>query len=286
MVLIHWIFLLSLSILWGASFYFTEKAFSFFSVEQIVFLRVFIAAIFIGLVVWIKKVSFKINIKLISVFVLLGLLNNVIPFLGFTYAQESITASLASLCNATTPIFTALLAHFFTKDEKLNLKTIVGIGLGFVGMFILLSPNRSFSFEYGVIIALFSAFSFAVAGILGKLLKEYNPLVSAFGMLSASTVSMILFFPQEIVQIQVNSLMELQDIVLLAVFSTAIAYMIYFRLLFKIGVVKLLLVTYLVPLSASFLGVFFLDEIITRSMIIGSFFIFISLWMVNHERTL
>lgn len=285
MRLYHWISLVSLSFLWGASFYFTEKALLYFSFEQITFLRIVIADFFIFCVLLIKKIPLRFSIKLLGIFILLGLFNNVIPFLGFTYAQESITASLASLCNATTPIFTVILAHFFTKDEKLTFKTALGILLGFIGMVILFNPSNTLSFEYGTFIALFSAFSFAVAGIFGKLLKGYDPLLSSFGMLSASSLILLLIFPTEIISIEFTSWIVWQDILFLAIFSTAIAYMIYFRLLFTIGAVKLLSVTYLVPISGILLGVWLLGETISYTMMIGAVFIFISLWIVNHERT-
>ena len=99
----NWILLIALSIVWGGSFYFVEKALVYFTYEQVVFFRVFFAALFIFIVLLIKRIKIIFDLKLWAMFFIMGVLNNVIPFLGITYAQESITASLASLFNATTP---------------------------------------------------------------------------------------------------------------------------------------------------------------------------------------
>ena len=168
----NWLLLITLSIVWGGSFYFIEKALIYFSFEQVVFFRVFFAALFILLVLFIKKIKIIFDIKLWFMFLVMGLLNNVIPFLAITYAQETITASLASLFNATTPIFTALLAHLLTKDEKLSLVKSSGILIGFVGMIVLLLPKGFGNFELAGVFAILGAISYAFAGVFGKKTKR------------------------------------------------------------------------------------------------------------------
>ncbi len=281
MSLKNWILLITLSIIWGSSFYFVEKTLIYFTFEQAVFFRVFFAAIFILIVLLIKKIKIILDLKLWGMFFLMGTLNNVIPFLGITYAQESITASLASLFNATTPIFIGVLAHFLTKDEKLSLSKSVGILIGFIGMVILLLPKGFGNFETAGIFAIIGAISYAFAGVFGKRLKDQNPIFNVFGMLTASSIIMYFIFFSSINSASVSSIYELKDLLLLAIVSTAIAYIIYFRLLFSVGAVKLLLVTYLIPISASVLGVFLLDEKFTFNMFLGTAVVFISLWLIN-----
>lgn len=281
MSLNNWILLLVLSIVWGGSFYFIEKALVYFTFEQIVFFRVFFASLFILIILFIKKIKIIFDLKLWIMFFIMGSLNNVIPFLGITYAQESITASLASLFNATTPIFTALLAHLLTKDEKLSVGKTIGILIGFIGMIILLLPQGLGNFELAGAFAIIAAISYAFAGVFGKRLKEYNPILNVFGMLSASSIIMYLIFFPSINTLEIKSFYEFKDLILLAIVSTSIAYIIYFRLLFSVGAVKLLLVTYLIPISASVLGIFLLDEEFTYNMIIGSGIIFVSLYLIN-----
>lgn len=277
----NWILLISLSIVWGGSFYFIEKALVFFSFEQVVFFRVFFAALFILLVLFIKKIKIIFDLKLWAMFFVMACLNNVIPFLAITYAQESITASLASLFNATTPIFVAILAHFLTNDEKLSLLKSIGILTGFIGMFILLLPHGFGNFELAGLFAILGAISYAFAGIFGKRLKEYHPTFNVFGMLSASSVIMYLLFFSSVNSVEVESLFQFKDLILLAIVSTSIAYIMYFRLLFNVGAVKSLLVTYLIPISASVLGIFLLDEKFTFNMLLGAGVIFVSLYLIN-----
>ena len=283
MSLNNWILLITLSLVWGGSFYFVEKALVYFTFEQVVFFRVFFASLFILIVLFIKKIKIIFDLKLWGMFFIMGALNNVIPFLGITYAQESITASLASLFNATTPIFTALLAHLLTKDEKISRLKAIGILVGFVGMIILLLPKGFGNFELAGAFAIIAAISYAFAGVFGKKLKDYNPILNVFGMLSASSVMMYIMFFPSINSLEVNSFYEFKDLILLAVVSTSIAYIIYFRLLFSVGAVKLLLVTYLIPISASVLGIFLLDEEFTINMIFGTGVIFVSLWLINKK---
>ncbi len=280
----HWILLVILSIVWGGSFYFIEKSLVYFTFEQIVFFRVFFAALFILIVLFFKKIKIIFDLKLWTMFFVMGALNNVIPFLGITYAQESITGSLASLFNATTPIFTALLAHLLTKDEKISLFKAIGIIVGFIGMIILLLPKGFANFELAGAFAILAAISYAFAGIFGKKLKDYNPILNVFGMLSASSIIMYCLFFPSINSVEVNSFYEFKDLILLAIISTSIAYIIYFRLLFSVGAVKLLLVTYLIPISASVLGIFLLDEEFTVNMILGAGIIFVSLWLINKNK--
>lgn len=283
MSLQNWILLLVLSVVWGGSFYFVENALKYFTFEQIVFFRVFFAALFILIILFIKRIKIIFDLKLWSMFFIMGILNNVIPFLGITYSQESITASLASLFNATTPIFTALLAHLLTRDEKVSMYKAIGILLGFIGMMVLLLPKGFESFEFAGIFAILAAISYAFAGVFGKKLKEYNPIFNVFGMLSASSVIMYCLFCDSVNSLEVDSFYHFKDLVLLAIISTSIAYIIYFRLLFSVGAVKLLLVTYLIPISASILGIFLLDEEFTIHMLLGAGVIFVSLYLISKK---
>ena len=273
-----------LSVLWGGSFYFVEKSLVYFSFEQVVFFRVFFAAIAIFLFLFIKKIKWNFSLKLWLAFFLMGVLNNVIPFLAFTYAQEYITASSASIFNATTPIFTAFFAHLLTKDERLSKNKTIGILIGFVGIVVLVFPGASLSIELPVIFALVGPISYAFAGIFGKILKGTDPLYSVFGMLTCSSIVMYTIFNDSISFSQMNSFIEISDLLMLAILSTTIAYIIYFRLLFEIGAVKLLLVTFLIPISASLLGVFLLNEVFTTNMYIGSIFVFVALFLIISEK--
>lgn len=284
MSLINFTLLVILSVLWGGSFYFIEKALLYFSFEQIVFFRVFFAALCMLIFLGIQRVKFDFSLKLWLIFLVMGILNNVIPFLAFTYAQEGITASQASLFNATTPIFAALFAHFLTKDEKLTKLKSLGIVVGFLGIVILVSPSTHMRMDVHVLFAIIAPMSYAFAGIFGKVLKGKNPLFSSFGMLTCSTVVMYLFFYESVNATRIDGFYQLYDVVFLALFSTAIAYVIFFRLLSIVGAIKVLLVTFLIPISASFLGVVLLEEVFTLRMYLGAVAVFIALFLIMKEK--
>lgn len=273
-----------LSLLWGGSFYFVEKALVYFSFEQVVFYRVFFAAITIFIFLLIKKVTWKFSLKLWLTFLLMGILNNVIPFLALTYAQEFISASHASIFNATTPIFAAVFAHILTKDEKLSRQKILGIFIGFIGIVILVYPKESLSIETPLLFAIIGPISYAFAGIFGKVLKGVDPLYSVFGMLTCSSVIMYIIFHSSINFGDIRSYANIQDILLLAIFSTAIAYIIFFKLLFSVGAVKSLLVTFMIPISASILGVFLLGERLTGNMYLGALSVFLALFLIIRSK--
>ncbi|MDX1810269.1 MAG: DMT family transporter [Sulfurospirillaceae bacterium] len=276
--------LLLLSFLWGCSFYFIEKTLVYFSFEQVVFFRVLFASITIWLFLITKKVKFDLRLKLWLSFALMGLLNNVIPFLSFAYAQEGISASYASIINATTPIFTAVFAHLLTKDEKLTRAKLLGVMIGFVGIVVLILPEGSLSLDQHILIAMIAPISYAFAGIFGKILKGVNPLFAVFGMLFSSTVIMYVVFHTNINQTRVEHFAQFTDLILLAVFSTAVAYIIYFRLLFSAGALKVSLVTFLIPISASLLGVFLLGDIFTLNMYIGAVAVFLALFLIIKDK--
>lgn len=285
MSIVNFGFLFVLSFLWGGAFYLIEKSLVYFTFEQIVFFRVFIAALTMFLFLNIKKIKFDFSIKLWLSFLVMGIFSNVVPFLSFTYAQEGITASAASIFNATAPIFTALIAHLLTKDEKLSKLKFLGILIGFIGIVILVFPQEGFNINTYVIFALIAPLSYAFAGVFGKVLKGVNPIFSAFGMLSCSSIIMYIVFFETINKSNISSFFQAGDLLLLGIFSTGVAYIIFFRLLSEIGAVKVLLVTFLIPITASLLGVFLLNEVITINMYLGAGFVFGALFLILKDKS-
>lgn len=205
--------------------------------------------------------------RLWGTFLGMGLLNNMIPFCLIVWGQTHITSELASIFNATTPIFTVLVAHAFTKDEIITGGRLVGIIAGFAGVAVIIgldSLNTLGTNTLAQFAVLGAALSYAFAGIYGRRFKSYGvaPLVTAMGQITASA---ILLAPLAIIIDQPWTLvMPGLDIWAamfgLALFSTALAYIIYFRILAIAGATNLLLVTFLIPVSAILLGVFFLEE--------------------------
>ena len=140
--LFDWIRLFVLSLLWGGSYIWIEYALVTSTPLTIVFFRVFMAALFLLCFCLILKLSFKINKRLFLIFLMMSLFNNVIPFNLIAWGQSQITASVGSILNATTPLFTVIIANYWPKPhrEKATLNRIIGVIIGICGVSILLGP--------------------------------------------------------------------------------------------------------------------------------------------------
>jgi drug/metabolite transporter (DMT)-like permease len=225
------------------------------------------------------------SLQLWGTFLIMGALNNLIPFSLIVWGQQYIESSLASILNATTPIFSVMLAHFLTRDERLTLNRGVGIVLGWVGVSVLIGMEslRGFGFQaVGQVAILGAACSYACAAIYGRRFKSLPPVVVATGMLICTTIMMLpfaLIFEQPWT-LHPNTL-TWGALIALSCLSTAVAYIIYFRVLSTAGATNLMLVTFLIPISAILLGVFILDEQLTWNAFGGMMLIFSGLIAID-----
>jgi drug/metabolite transporter (DMT)-like permease len=258
-----WLLLVFLSILWGGSFFFAKIAVDELPPLTLALGRVGIAAALLAVLA--GRAGLISLARAWPAFAVLGLLNNVIPFTLIFWGQTHIPSGLASIFNATTPIFTALIAHFATRDEKLDAAKLVGVTTGFVGVMAMLGPEVLGDIGVGVwaqLACLVAAVSYAVAGIWGRRLAHLPAVTVAAGQLIAATVvlaplAMLVDRPW---RLAMPSPAALAALLALAVLSTALAYVIYFRILARAGATNLLLVTFLIPVSAILLGTAVLGE--------------------------
>ncbi len=280
-----WTLLVILSVLWGGSFFLAEIALEDFSPYMVVTLRVGIAALVLLFYLLIIRQWLSLNAKMWLSLFIMGALNNAIPFTLITWGQVYIESGLAAILNATTPLFTVLLAHFMTQDEKMSINKVIGVLTGFVGVVCLIGPvalSGQSELALGQLAVLVAAISYAFAGIWGKRLRSLPAAQSAAGMLLGSTVLMLIFclVKQESFNLQA-SLPGWSAIIGLAILSSALAYLIYFYILAEAGATNLLLVTFLIPLSALILGVVFLNETFNINAIIGMVLIILSLVCID-----
>jgi len=277
-----WLWLISLSLLWGGSFLFIEIALRDFEPLTIVMLRVLIGAIVLHIVLRVRRLKFPFDLKSLWQFALMGALNNAIPFSLIVWGQQSIDAGRASVLNATVPLFTVVLAHWLLADEKLNSAKVVGVVVGFIGVFVLTinsaTDGSSVNSVAGQMAVLGAAVSYAFAGIFGRQLSRFDPQVSATGMLTGSAVMMIpLVMLLESPASARPGVLPLAAVVLLGVACTAVAYLLYFKILLKAGASNLSLVTFLIPPSAIGMGVLFLAEKFTLYDLLGLVLILIGM---------
>ncbi len=259
----EWILLVTLSVLWGGSFFLIEIALKQLPPLTVVLCRVSLAAIALTAVVFLQGKRMPVSRKLWREFVVMGTLNNLIPFTLIVWGQTHIDSSLAAILNATTPLFAVILAHFFTPDERLTPRRLVAVLLGLCGVVVLIDPAVLHSLgltSFGQIAILGAACAYACAGIYGRRFQNLPPTVTAAGMLTGTTIIMLPLVL--LVQPWTFSISAITcwAVLGLALFSTAIAYLLYFRILAVAGATNLLLVTFLIPVSAIVLGVFVLHE--------------------------
>jgi drug/metabolite transporter (DMT)-like permease len=270
----EWLLLVTLSVLWGGSFFFNAVALGDLPPLTVVFARVAIAALVLWLVIAIGTQRPHLILSLCLAFVVMGILNNVIPFTLIVWGQTRIGSGLASILNATTPLFTVLLAHWLTGDERMTPARLAGVIFGLAGVAVMIGPQALERLGLDVLAQLAvvaAAIAYGFAGIFGRRFKGTPPLVTAAGQLSASALIML---PMALMVDRPLALPSPAPatwaaVLGLAVLSTAIAYVIYFRVLARAGATNLLLVTFLIPVSALLLGITVLGETIQARELTG-----------------
>lgn len=257
--------LLMLAAVWGGSFFFAEIALQEVAPLTITLHRVVWALPVLILVVIFKGLEIPRSPRIWGAYVVMGALNNAIPFSLIFWGQIQIDSGLVSILNGTTAMFGAVVAGLVLKDEPMTVNKIVGAVLGVAGVAIIMGPGALTEFDPGnlaQLAILCATLSYAFAGAWGKTaLSDQPPLMNALGMLVGSTVLMIpivLAFdgpPDFALSAPVWG-----ALIGLSVLSTALAYFLYFAILVRAGAANLLLVTLLIPPFAIGLGVIFLGE--------------------------
>ena len=271
-----WGMLVLLSVIWGGTFFFQEIAVRELPVFTIVAVREMIAAGILMALVAIAGERLPREWKVWRALFLLALINNVIPFCLIVWGQKEIASGLASILNATTPIFTVLVAHFATTDEKITGAKTIGVLAGFVGVAIVLGIDLLNGIGTAVIAQLAvlgAAFAYGFGAIFGRKFRAMglSANVTATGQLMASCLILI---PMASVvdapwSLPAPGIDTIAALVGLGSVSTALAYYLYFRILEKAGATNLVLVTFLIPVSALGLGIFILGEELLTQHVIG-----------------
>ena len=269
----EWAMLVLLSVIWGGSFFFNEVALTAFGPFSVVFGRVSLAAVALLVYIRIRGYSLPTGRRAWGIFIIIGAISNAIPFSLIVWGQTHITGGLASILNATTPLFTVVLAHFLTTDECMTPAKIAGIALGICGVAVLIGPGALENIGgqvLGKLAILGATISYGLAIIFGRRMNEYPASVSATGMLIAASVMMlpVMLIFESPMQATPEPV-AIGAIIGIAVVCTAAAYLLYFDILAKAGATNLSLVTILVPFSALILGVTILDEPFTTGAMAG-----------------
>ncbi len=271
----EWALLLALSALWGGSFFFFKVLVETLPPFTIVLGRVGIAAVALNLYLIVRRDPMPRSAATWRQFLVMGLLNNVVPFTLIVFGETRISSGLASILNATTPVFAVLSAHVLTANEKLTWSRGAGVLFGFVGVAVLIGPEALAGFGnqdlVGELSCLAAALIYGLAGIYGRRFKGIAPLKVATGQITASTL--VLLPLAALVDrpwtLPMPGAAAGASLVGIALLCTALAYMLYFRILAVAGATNLMLVTFLLPISALLLGWLALGEQLAPTAIPG-----------------
>ena len=280
-----WGLLILLSVLWGGAYFFAGVAVKELPPLTVVLVRVLLAAICLLPVFWYLDHSLPRSFSTWLPFFGMGLLNNVLPF-GLIFAgQTQITVGLSSIINAMTPLFTVLIMATFQK-ERLTKNRVIGVLLGLIGVAVLkgyetpINGNQTF----GILLCLAAAVSYGFAALWGrKFLVGVPPIKSATCQLLSSTLIIAISVclidkPWTIPTPSNNAVLSL---IALAVLGTALAYIVFFKILVRAGASNVMLVTLLIPITALLLGNTFLEEEIRLKEIIGAIIIGLGLLFID-----
>jgi len=280
-----WLQIVLLALVWGLSFFLTEVCLRDLHPATVAAGRVTTAAVTLLAVARLAGHRLPAGLKDWAPLALMGLINNALPFSLIMWGQTRIDSGLASILNATTPLFTFVLAHFLTRDERMTRRGAAGIAIGFLGALVLIGPGALAGLgaqSWGQFAVMGAALCYASAGIYGRRLRHLSPIVAAAGMTAAAALIML-------------PLAALLDrpwtaspdtatwaaLLTLGLVSTAFAYILYFRILASAGATNVLLVTFLVPVTALLLGILILGEEITLTALAGMAMIFGGLAVID-----
>ena len=262
-----WAILLFLSVLWGGSFFFIEIALRSVAPLTLVLIRVVLASAMLWLYLLARRERFAIPPGAPLAFLVLALLNNVVPFVLFAWAQQSIDGGLASILNATTPIWGVIVAHLALDDERATPGKVAGVLLGFGGVAVMIGADllREIGGQVLAQLACLGAtLCYALAGVYARRFRAMgvSPIGVSTGQLTAAAIVMlpvVLLFESPWTQ-AAPSASGWAAMLGLALFCTTLAYILYFRLLASAGATNSLLVTFLIPITAILLGALILGE--------------------------
>ena len=281
-----WFLVILLGVFWGASFLFVEILLEYVTPFVVVYLRVAIASALLLVYILIRNIKFQFSRgDLFNLFVM-GLLNNILPFLLIAYGQQSITGGLASILNVNTSFMTILLVALFIPNEKLNFHRTIGVLIGILGVILAVDYQNIFQLNndsVGQYLILLATISYSFAGIWAKLkLQNLPPVVSAAGMLTMSTI----FLSPYILSTHFEELSSLNLDTLkyalgFALICTVFAYFIYFKILESTGAGNLLICTIIIPPSSIILNSIFIGEVINTNEILGLLVIIVGLLVID-----
>ncbi len=263
----HWLMLLALVVMWGSSFGLTEVALASVSAESVVAARIVIAGLVLVALVVATGRRIPLDARLWGFFAVMAVLGNCLPYWLITWGQETVDSGLAGILMAVMPLATLVLAHFFVAGERMSWVKAAGFALGFIGIVVLMGPEALLRIEghgsalLAELAVVAGAVCYAANTIVARLCPLRDGLIAAAGTALAANLLLLPTIGGELTgDLEQLDLPAVWAIALLGVVSTALAPVLYFRVIRLAGPTFLSLINYLIPLWAVLVGMLFLGE--------------------------
>ena len=287
--IIDYVLLTILALIWSSAFFNIKIATYSYGPVTIAFLRTFFGAIPVVGICLIKKIKIEAFSKDWYWFAAIGMINLVIPFFLIAYGVQRVQSNLAAILMASTPLSATVLAHLFTKNEKINLIKIIGVLVGFSGIVFLFSDNILINENnfFSALIIFFASTFYVIGGILTlKVSNKKNENVTAsiliWGTLFLIPITAFTEKPWNLNP----SLDSTISLVYLGVVATGLAWLLRFKILKNNGLVFQAQVAYLIPIFGIILGYIFLKELITSKVLIALLAVIIGIYLVKKSNSI
>ena len=276
--------LVFLGIIWASAFFNIKIATDSFGPITIAFIRVLLGSIPLIILCLYKNIKIEVFSKDWPWFATIGFVNMVFPFFLIAYGVKEVQSNLAAILMSTSPLTSTLLAHFFLKEEKINILKVTGVLIGFSGIVYLFSDNFLINENnlFSALCILIGSLGYVVGGILTyKISNKKNENVTASILIWATIILLPICFYFEKPWNYSPSLTSVVSITYLGVIATGLAWVLRFKVLKENGLVFQSQVAYLIPIFAVILGYVFLNELITFKVIIALIAIVIGIFIVK-----
>lgn len=283
-----WATLFALSLVWGCTFPIVKLSVQEIPPLTLVLLRVGLAAVALWLIMRATTVAVPRGRRIWSMFFVMGFLGAALPWMLFFWGQQYLPSGVGAIMNATTPLWSAVLGHFMLADERLTGARLAGVLIGFLGVAVLVGPDVLWRAGVSLVaqgaIGL-SALFYALSGIYGRRFAPLGlaPLQSAFGQMATAT---LLIAPLALAhdapwRLPAPGALTFAAVIFLAVVATAFAFVMFFRVLASAGATNVMLVTLLVPATATALGVTLLGETVEPRHLAGMAIVVVGLLVMD-----
>ena len=285
----HWIVFITLGIVWSSSFLWIKIGVQEVGPMSLVAFRMLFGALTAAVIAYFQGIPFTRDWKDWGIFAIFGPLSLAIPVFLISWGEQTIDSAVASILNATVPLFTLIIAHFWLSDDKITFQKTLGLLIGFAGVMILLSKDLLASAHASVIgqgAVILASLFYAAGGVgIRKYTTHIHNVMRGVGLLTTSAILMWLVGPVferpfEVPQLPITWIAALW----LGILGSGLAMIMMYYLIHEIGPTRASLVTYLFPVGGVLLGVLFLNEHLSWQLIAGTILIIMSLVVVNYKK--